>query len=131
MLLCAECENMALLSCFKEHMLTPEDFLEHSSTENSEIPFQQSSPPPPRSLKMLLLKDCFNISALIYLPSPIPHNCLVMFHPAFPTFHQSYQLRLQLHFQQRFAQRAPNFSCAPHAHSTHAARSPGAGGLLL
>lgn len=60
--------------------------------------------------EMLLLKDFFNISALIYLHSPIPHNCLVMIHSAFPTFHQSYQPRVQLHFKQRFAQRAPNFS---------------------
>lgn len=36
MLLCTECVNMALLSSFKERMLTPEDFLEHSSTADTQ-----------------------------------------------------------------------------------------------
>lgn len=36
MLLCTEPVNMALLSSFKEPMLTPEDFLEHSLTADTQ-----------------------------------------------------------------------------------------------
>lgn len=36
MLLCTERVNTALLSSFKEHMLTPEDFLEHSLTTDTQ-----------------------------------------------------------------------------------------------
>lgn len=113
MLLCTECVNMAPLSPFKEHMLTPEDFLEHSLTADTQKTQKYHSSSVLHLLhfsEMQLLKDCFNISALIYLHSPIPHNCLVMIHSGFPTFHHSHQLRVQLYFKQRFAQRAPNFS---------------------
>lgn len=100
MLLCTEPVNMALLSSFKEPMLTPEDFLEHSLTADTQKTQTSHSSSVPA---VLLLKDCFNVSALIYLHSPIPLNCLVTIHSGFPTFHHSDQPRVQLHFKQRFA----------------------------